>query len=179
MSFSSPTSPALVCANHRFRKTNLRCNKCNRPVCKACVELTPVGYRCKQCVQKSQYTFETVQGQDYAKAFGASAVISVIAGGLLVALVVTVIFAPFIGGIIAEQVHRAVQRRRGRYLPWVAVGGACAGGMAAFAVSALWIRIGAITLNNFSDIVLFLWPAVYMMACSVGLYHRLRRLERE
>src|SRR6266700_3112765 len=50
----------LYCANHPTVATSLRCNKCNKPICHKCAVLTPVGYRCRECVRGQQQVFETV-----------------------------------------------------------------------------------------------------------------------
>ena len=54
----------MHCANHPDRETMLRCNKCDKPICYECAVLTPVGYRCKECVREQQnvyYNAETTR----------------------------------------------------------------------------------------------------------------------
>ena len=53
-----PQTYPFFCANHPDRGTSLRCNRCERPICTECAVLTPVGYRCKNCVKSQQKVFD-------------------------------------------------------------------------------------------------------------------------
>jgi len=116
----------LTCANHPNRETTLRCNRCEKPICSQCAILTPVGYRCRECVRGQQTIFETATKTDLPVAgivaaigVGAATAVLQVLGywGLLV--------APVAGGAIAEVIRWAVRRRRSRNLPLAAgVGGA-------------------------------------------------------
>jgi hypothetical protein len=115
------TDATLRCANHPDRETTLRCNRCEKPICTKCAVLTPVGYRCKECVRGQQSVFETARTADFVVA----AVVSAIGAGVAVALLNIIGFwgffvAPIVGGGLAEIVRAAVRRRRGRKLPLVA-----------------------------------------------------------
>jgi B-box zinc finger len=124
---SADTTP-MTCAYHPGRPANLRCNRCDKPICSKCAVLTPVGYRCKECVRGQQRIFETAHWFDFAIAFVVSAVAAAL-GSLVVTLVGWFIFlvAPSIGVGTAEVVRRAVGRRRSRYLPLAAGVGAALG----------------------------------------------------
>jgi hypothetical protein len=122
------TEPTMVCANHPHRETTLRCNRCEKPICSQCAVLTPVGYRCKECVRGQQKGFETARRIDYPIAGLISAVTLGVAMYLLGFLSWWGIFiAPVVGGGVADIVHRAVGRRRSRYLPLAAVIGGAIG----------------------------------------------------
>ncbi|MGH3831299.1 MAG: rhomboid family intramembrane serine protease [Pseudonocardiaceae bacterium] len=41
---------APVCARHPGRETGVRCTRCGRPACPACLREAPVGYQCVDCV---------------------------------------------------------------------------------------------------------------------------------
>jgi hypothetical protein len=116
----------LYCANHPKVTTTLRCNRCEKPVCSRCAVLTPVGYRCRECVRGQQAVFETTKAFDYPVA----AVVAGVGTALGAALLGNLGFwgfllAPVVGGGLAEVVRWAVGRRRSRYLArWAAVGGA-------------------------------------------------------
>ncbi len=105
--------PVYYCANHPTVETALRCNRCEKPICVKCAKLTPIGYRCKECVQGQQKVFETSVTTDYVIA-------SVVAAGLafLGSLIIPIWFllvifvTPIAGTVIAEAVRFAVQRRR-------------------------------------------------------------------
>jgi len=56
---------ATFCAVHPAIETTLRCNKCGRYMCTKCVVRTPVGYRCRQCVNQQQAVFFTATQTDY------------------------------------------------------------------------------------------------------------------
>lgn len=122
------TDQPMVCANHPHRETTLRCNRCEKPICPQCAVLTPVGYRCKECVRGQQKGFETARPYDYPIAGLISAVALGAAMYLLGFLGWWGIFiAPIVGGGAADIVHRAVGRRRSRYLPLAAVIGGTMG----------------------------------------------------
>lgn len=115
------TDQVLHCANHPDRETTLRCNRCEKPICTRCAILTPVGYRCKECVRGQQAVFETARPADFVIA----AMVSAIGSGVGVALLNFLGFwgffvAPVVGGGLAELVRLATRRRRGRRLPLVA-----------------------------------------------------------
>ena len=115
------TDLTLRCANHPDRETTLRCNRCEKPICTKCAILTPVGYRCKECVRGQQAVFETAKPIDFVVA----AIVSAVGAGIGVALLNFLGFwgffvAPIAGGGLAEIVRVATRRRRGRRLPLVA-----------------------------------------------------------
>jgi hypothetical protein len=165
------TEAPFTCANHPDRATTLRCNRCEKPICSQCAILTPVGYRCKECVRGQQAIFETARPVDYPVAAILSAVGVALGAALLNYLGYWgLLLAPVAGGGLAEVVRWAVRRRRGRRLPLVAaIGGAlgvlplvlCAsgllplfraldvGGLGAVAFSILWpIADGAIIIGT-------------------------------
>lgn len=123
------TDQTLYCANHPDRETSLRCNRCEKPICSSCAVLTPVGYRCKECVKGQQAVFDTAYRRDYPVAF----LIAGIGVSLGIALLSAIwywigfVFAPIIGGGLAELIRVAVGRRRSRRLPFAAVAGGVAG----------------------------------------------------
>jgi membrane associated rhomboid family serine protease len=46
-------SPVQVCVRHPDRETGLRCVRCDRPACSACMREASVGYQCIDCVAHS------------------------------------------------------------------------------------------------------------------------------
>lgn len=52
-SFPPPAGPpqVLSCYRHPGRPTGVRCQRCGRPICGACMVAAPVGYQCPECVQ--------------------------------------------------------------------------------------------------------------------------------
>jgi hypothetical protein len=114
-----------VCYRHPETETSLRCNRCGKPICTKCAKLTPVGYRCPDCVRQQQSKFYTGGNLDYVVAAVVALPLSLIAGGVFTFIIASIGFfswiisfiaAPATGGFIAEAVRRAVGRRRSRYL---------------------------------------------------------------
>jgi hypothetical protein len=122
------TDTPMVCANHPNRETTLRCNRCEKPICTKCAVLTPVGYRCPECVRGQQKIFDTAHSTDGLIAAVISAIAVGVAGYILSYLSFwSLIAAPIVGGGIAEVIRRAIGRRRSRRLPWMAVIGGSLG----------------------------------------------------
>ncbi len=125
------TGEVTFCVNHPDTETTLRCNRCGRPVCFKCVELTEVGYRCKDCIREQQNTYFNAENTDYLivavvsffLAAVAGPVISVLFGifGLFFGVIIAVFLGPTVGGVAATIIRRSVGRRRGRYMGIVAV----------------------------------------------------------
>src|SRR6185436_483711 len=156
----------MYCANHPNVETSLRCNRCNKPICSKCAVLTPVGYRCKECVRGQQQVFETVVWYDYLVAGAIAAILGGLAGALLVNLGwFTIFLAPVAGGAIAEVVRVAVRRRRGRNLYLVAAGAYVLGCLPLFAIGLLIMLGGGVGRGGvgagLGGLFTLLWPAVY------------------
>ncbi|MCB0243094.1 MAG: tetratricopeptide repeat protein [Anaerolineae bacterium] len=125
------TGEVTFCVNHPDTETTLRCNRCGRPVCFKCVELTEVGYRCKDCIREQQNSYFNAEATDYLivavvsffLAAIAGPVISVLFGifGLFIGVIIAFFLGPAVGGVAATIIRRSVGRRRGRYLGIVAV----------------------------------------------------------
>ncbi len=129
---AAPVDEVLYCVNHPDTETLLRCNRCGRPVCTRCVQLTDVGYRCKDCINTQQKVYFNAETLDYPIAFGVGFIVCAIAAPILGILLANFGFFGWIiaifagsaaGGFLAEIVRRAVGRRRGRYLWAVAFAG--------------------------------------------------------
>jgi hypothetical protein len=174
------TDHPLVCANHPNRETSLRCNRCDKPICTSCAVHTPVGYRCKECVRGQQAGFDTAQWWDYIIAF----VITGIGVGFGISILrglffwLGFIFAPILGGGLAELIRVAVRRRRSRYLPMATILGGTVG-VLAHLVPILF----ALALGGFGELgagwlttlgLEFIFPIGYGFLMVSTLYYRLR-----
>jgi hypothetical protein len=173
------TDATLRCANHPDRETTLRCNRCEKPICTKCAVLTPVGYRCKECVRGQQSVFETARPVDFVIA----AVVSAVGAGIAVALLNFLGFwgffvAPFVGGGLAEIVRAAVRRRRSRRLPLVAtIGGAI--GVLPTLLPTLALMIGSLLSGGGMEVLggvllSVVFPLVTGGLLLSALYYRLR-----
>jgi membrane associated rhomboid family serine protease len=84
---------ASVCVRHPGRETWVRCTRCDRPACPACLREASVGYQCVDCIAqdaRSQPRATTVAG---AELTGRSVVIPVLAAINVVIFAVTVVQA--------------------------------------------------------------------------------------
>ncbi len=127
-----PTQAATFCVNHPTTETYLRCNKCGRPVCIKCVQRTPVGYRCKECLGEQRAGYYTATPIDYAIATFVALFLGGVSAFLISLLPIgfLAIFAgPFAGGVISESIRRLISKRRGRYLALVATACLVIGGV--------------------------------------------------
>ncbi len=127
---------ALRCANHPDRETMLRCNRCDKPICYSCAVRTPVGYRCRECVQQQQAVYYNENTLDPLIAgligFALGAVFGLLSYGFLrilgwFSIIGAIFIGPAVGGLIAGVVRRGVGKRRGRYLKYIAAGACVAG----------------------------------------------------
>lgn len=124
-----PEDGLLYCTVHPTISTSLRCNKCGRPMCTRCAVRTPVGYRCKECVRGQQDVYFKAMPRDYIVAGAVSFGLSLLASFIVPRLGIffALILGPVAGSLIAEAVHRATGKRRGRYTGYVVLGGLIAG----------------------------------------------------
>lgn len=125
----------LFCANHPTVETLLRCNKCGKPICLKCAVQTPVGYRCRECVRQQQDVYFNAAEWDNLIALGvgflvtllatplASAIFAIFGRILFLGIIVALFVGASAGGLLAQIIRRAVGRRRGRALPYFALGG--------------------------------------------------------
>jgi len=158
MSFATePTTQAkLYCVNHPQTETLLRCNKCGRPMCLRCVQRTPVGYRCKECLGEQRAGYYTATPFDYVIA----SVIGVVLGGVsafamlllnfgFFSIIIAIFAGPFAGGIISEAIRRLCGKRRGRYLGLAACAAVAFGALVILFLPTLLSqgRFGAALLN--------------------------------
>ena len=113
----------MRCATHPKIETNLRCGKCDKPICPRCLVQTPVGARCPDCAKLNKLPTFRVSTQYYLKAIGAGLGMAVICGFIWGSLERTIPFfylnlllAPAIGYSIGEVVSCSVNRKRGTTL---------------------------------------------------------------
>ncbi len=135
MTTDAPLNEELTfCAVHPDRETSLRCNRCGRLMCAQCAVLTPVGYRCRECVRQQEDKFFTANQLDYliiaAVCAGLGAVGAAIVSALNLFLILVLVAALPFGGAVGELALQAVSRRRGRYSGQVAAAAVALCGLA-------------------------------------------------
>lgn len=176
---------AIYCVNHPQTETYLHCNKCGKPVCLKCVERTPVGYRCRECLGVQRQGYYNATTVDYIVASIVGIVISAFGGivmGFIGGFWLLAIFAgPIGGGIVAEGIRAATSRRRGRYLWLIACAAIVVGGFLGL-IGLAWLPIlatvfrGNIGLLSRFGLGLFLnlgfW--IYVALAVSTAYARLR-----
>lgn len=150
MAEEAPSSEILFCTVHPTVATNLRCNKCGRPMCVKCAKRTPVGYRCRECVRGQQQIFYTAQPLDLVLqgasslilgAIGA-AIVSFIGGNLgFIGWFIAFGGASIAGALIADIAHRVASRRRGRYSWLIVAGGIVVGSLGVAVVPTLFYAV--------------------------------------
>jgi hypothetical protein len=127
--------PPTTCANHPGVETNLRCNRCEKPICSKCAIKSPVGYRCPECVKSQQKIFDTALWYDYLTAFVAAVITSAVASILVMFIsgfffgLITLAFAPFAGQIIARVIRMFIKNRRSTNLFYTAAAGVVVGAL--------------------------------------------------
>jgi hypothetical protein len=168
---NATSQPKMVCANHPLKETLLRCNRCEKPICIQCAVLTPIGYRCKECVRGQQKTFDTAQWIDYPVAILIAGVLSFF--GSLVASVLgffTLFIAPGIGMLIAEAIRRAVSKRRSVLLFRLSAAAALIGSLPLL----IPILLGAFLGGGFYSLI---WQGLYTFMITSTVYYRLRGIQ--
>jgi hypothetical protein len=176
------TDASRVCEKHPHRETSLRCNRCEKPICSECAVLTPVGYRCQECVREQQSGFDTTRSLDYPIAF----VISMIGVGIGIYLLSFLGFwgiflAPVVGGGLAEVLRRLIKNRRSRRLPLVVVIGGAVGALPH--LFTIFIALVSILLGGFGFEALgrvaisAIWPIAFAFLIISTLYYRVRGIQ--
>lgn len=125
---TEPAQTKTFCVNHPQTETLIKCNRCGKPVCMKCVQRTPVGYRCNECLGQQRAGYYNASTFDY----GIAAIIGIVLGaigGLIMsfiggfgffAIIIAIFVGPIAGGIISEAIRLAISKRRARYLALVA-----------------------------------------------------------
>jgi tetratricopeptide (TPR) repeat protein len=160
----------LVCTNHPQRKTNLRCNRCGKPICSACARPTPVGYRCPDCIREQEDQFFSANLLDYGLAVVVSLPLALLAGLLAARIGFFVIFlAAFAGSLIGRVAFRAARRHRGRWLPHTVATAVAIGGV----LPALPYLIDLLSGSPIS-ILRLMWLGIYVVVATGAAFYQVK-----
>jgi hypothetical protein len=117
----------MKCATHPEVETNLRCGKCEKPICPRCMIQTPVGARCRDCARLNKLPTYRMSPQYYFRAVGSALGMAAATGALwgLVASYVpffylNILLGAAVGYGCAEVISLAVNRKRGKILMVIA-----------------------------------------------------------
>jgi hypothetical protein len=166
----------MYCVNHPNVETYLRCNKCGQPICARCAVLTPVGYRCKDCVRAQQRVFYTgFRPIHYLVAAAVALPLALVAGWLIPRLGwYAILLGPLVGMGIAQAAHWAVRRRRGPYT-WLVVCACIVLGALPQLLLSLLSLVGlavdpAGAVYYAGGLLRLLWIVVYVVAATGAAY---------
>ena len=73
-------SQSTYCSRHPNTETNLRCGKCEVPLCPQCMVHTPVGVRCQECARVRRLPTFEVTTPFLARAIGAGIGLGIVGG---------------------------------------------------------------------------------------------------
>lgn len=115
----------MQCSYHPKVETNLRCSKCEKPICPRCMVYTPVGPRCPDCAAVRRIPTYDVSMVHYARAIAAGLGLGIISGcgwALLgnFAFLLSFLIALGVGYVIGEGISRVVNGKRGPGLQIIA-----------------------------------------------------------
>ena len=115
----------MYCTYHPKVETNLRCSKCEKPICPRCMVYTPVGPRCPECAALRRLPTYDVPPLYYVRAAAvgiglaiASGFVWALVGGL--AFLFSILIALGIGYVIGQGISASVNRKRGLGLQTIA-----------------------------------------------------------
>ena len=160
----------MRCAYHPDVETNLRCGKCDTPICPKCMVQTPVGARCPDCAKLYKLPTFHVSTKYYLMAAGTALGMAIACGAIWGAIEwvipffsLNLLLAPGTGFAIGEVVSLSVNRKRGTGL-------AIVGGIAV-------VISYAITFFFPSGLPVGLFSIIYhIIAVALGIFVAVTRL---
>ena len=161
----------LVCAFHPNRETQLRCNRCNKPICIKCATHTPTGYRCPECIRSQQKIFVTTRWYDQIIAAALTAVIAYISSLFSFLGFLSILIALAAGFAAVWVVKKAIQNRRSPMLKYVMSGTA----LAASIIPVLISLIQSIQLFGFViDPISLVWRIGFSVILAGNIFYQLK-----
>lgn len=145
------------CIRHPDVETELRCSRCETPICPRCLIQTPVGARCRDCAAVRKNPIYTVGTVEYARMIPVA-----LLGGALVGVAwafiqpgqfflgfFSLFVAAGVGWLMAKGIERAANYRRGTTVQVFAIVGI----FTAFAVRSAFVYDG-FTIDGYGLIAL-------------------------
>lgn len=162
-------------SNSAEQEITLRCSKCGKPITPAEAVLTPIGYRCQECVKNQQKVFDTSRPMDFVWGFLVAAVLSLI-GSILTSVIgfFTFLLAPAAGVAIAEAVRMVIKKRRSKRLFRLISIAIILGGLPLIVINffTLIARLSAGSFSLFS-LLPFAYQILYLVLAVPSAYYRL------
>lgn len=110
------------CVNHPRRETGVRCSKCGKPICTACMIQTPVGMRCRPCAGLRKLPQYQVGPVLLLRSWAAGLVTSTVVWLVIGAVPYLRFFLAILVGLaVGEVMSRAARRRANHALEAIAV----------------------------------------------------------
>ena len=114
----------MRCARHPDIETDLRCGKCEQPICPKCMVQTPVGARCPKCAALKKLPVYEISTIFYIRAIAAGLATAAVSGAIWPFIPLGGFFLFFIalviGYVVGEGISLAVNRKRGPGLQIIA-----------------------------------------------------------
>jgi hypothetical protein len=161
----------MQCAAHPNVETELGCSRCGKAICSRCLVHTPVGARCEDCANVRRAVTYSISPDQYVRGIAAALFVGVATGvawwffnreffygGLFLRL----LFGLGIGLAAGEAVAWATNRRAGRPLQFIAIGGV----ILAYAVRA-WLLV---SVDNWTFEVFRQFDEWAVVAAGVGAF---------
>jgi hypothetical protein len=168
----SEIEQTLTCAFHPKRETQLRCNRCDKPICISCATHTPTGYRCPECIRSQQKIFITTKWFDQVIAALVSGGIAFL-GSLLGAYLgfYTLFIAIGAGYLAVLATKKAINNRRSPLLKYVMSGAALLGSLAPPLYFLIQIYPFVGLIGALSTII---WRLVFSIVITGYIFYQLR-----
>lgn len=173
----SETNFNFYCTFHPKQETQLRCNRCERPICIKCATHTPTGYRCPECIRSQQKVFVTTKWFDQVIAVLITGVVSFLGSLLTVYLGFYTIFVAMGAGLLSVwAVKKAINNRRSPLLKIVMSATAL---IASLPPLITWLVAALRDFRLYGSslaggLFTIIWYVVYSVIIASNVYYQLR-----
>jgi hypothetical protein len=170
----SETEQSFTCAFHPKRETQLRCNRCNKPICIQCATHTPTGYRCPECIRSQQKVFVTTKWFDHVIAAVITGVLALL-GSLLGAYLgfYAILIAVGSGYLAVLATKKAINNRRSPLLKFVMSGTAL---LASFIPTGYYLyqTYWLLGYGLLGGLYAIIWRLAFSVTITFYIYYQLR-----